>query len=59
MALLRNADLWDTSNVLYESEKIIEYNILKPRPDMQYIDCGLIVLSAGVLTVTCLIKLLI
>ena len=48
MALLRNADLWDTSNVLFESGIIIEYDILKPRPDKQYIDYGMTVLSAGV-----------
>ena len=48
MTVLRNADRWDTSNVLFERGKIIEYNKMKPRPDMQHIDYGIGVLSEDV-----------
>ena len=48
MVVLRNADRWDTSNVLFERGKIIEYNKMKPSADMQHIDYGIGVLSVDV-----------
>ena len=49
MTVLRNADLWDKSNVLFSSGVIEEYNKLEPRTEMEHIDYGLGVLSAGVM----------
>ena len=46
MTVYRNKGLWDSSNVLFQNKKIIEYNKVRPRPEMQYIDCGLSILSA-------------
>lgn len=48
MTVYRNAGQWDTSNVLFEEGKVVEYNKLTPRAEMQYIDYGLSILSAGV-----------
>ncbi len=49
MTVLKNADLWDKSNVLFREGSIAEYNKRKPRPEMAHIDYGLGVLSASVL----------
>ena len=47
MTVLRNANQWDESNVLYEEGRIVEYNKKYPRNDMAHIDYGLSVLSAN------------
>jgi NDP-sugar pyrophosphorylase family protein len=49
MAVLRNEDRWDKSNVLMRDGHIVEYNKHSPRPDMAHIDYGLGILSAVVL----------
>jgi N-acetyl-alpha-D-muramate 1-phosphate uridylyltransferase len=48
MTVLKNADQWDKSNVLFCDGRIAEYNKQAPRPEMAYIDYGLGVLSASV-----------
>lgn len=49
MAVLLNNDRWDKSNVLFHEGQVVEYNKRMPRPQMQYIDYGLGILSADVL----------
>lgn len=49
MTVLRNGDRWDKSNVLFRDGQIVEYNKQAPRPEMEYIDYGLGVLSAEIL----------
>ena len=48
MTVLRNADKWDKSNVLFQEGHLLEYNKQSPRSDMEYIDYGLGVVSAKV-----------
>lgn len=48
MTALRNNGLWDKSNVLFKDGKLMEYNKRYPRSEMDYVDYGLGVLSAGV-----------
>ncbi|EKN4866428.1 TPA: nucleotidyltransferase family protein [Yersinia enterocolitica] len=50
MTVLKNSDRWDKSNVLFVDGRLVEYNKRIPRADMAYIDYGLGVLSAGVLS---------
>jgi NDP-sugar pyrophosphorylase family protein len=50
MTILRNQNLWDRSNVHFENEQLIEYNKEKITPLMHYIDYGLGVLEASVLS---------
>jgi NDP-sugar pyrophosphorylase family protein len=50
MTVLKNRDRWDKSNVHFERGLIVEYNKRDPRPEMAYIDYGLSVISAGILT---------
>jgi len=49
MTVLRNGNRWDKSNVLFVGGNLEEYNKRAPRPEMEHIDYGLSVLSAGVL----------
>jgi NDP-sugar pyrophosphorylase family protein len=49
MTVMRNGDRWDKSNVLFRNGELIEYNKRAPRPQMEYIDYGLGILSATVL----------
>lgn len=49
MTVLRNENRWDKSNVLFCGGRLMEYNKYSPRPDMEYIDYGLGVLSASAL----------
>jgi N-acetyl-alpha-D-muramate 1-phosphate uridylyltransferase len=49
MTVLRNADRWDKSNVLYRDGHIVEYNKRAPRPEMQHIDYGLGIVSRAIL----------
>ena len=48
MTVLRNQGRWDTSNVLFDGGNIIEYDKIRPRPEMQFIDYGIGVLRADV-----------
>jgi len=50
MSVLRNADLWDKSNVLFRDGFVLEYNKREPTPEMAYIDYGLGVMSAEFLS---------
>lgn len=49
MTVLRNANQWDKSNVLFSEGRLVEYNKHAPRSEMAHIDYGLGVLSAKVL----------
>ena len=48
MAVLKNNDRWDKSNVLFKKNKLIEYSKDKPKKDMKYIDYGLSAVSAKI-----------
>ena len=48
MTVMRNADRWDKSNIIFSSGIIREYNKRQPKPEMEYIDYGLGALSADV-----------
>lgn len=50
MTVLKNKNQWDKSNVLFNDGVLLEYNKSHPRIDMSYIDYGLGVLSASVLS---------
>lgn len=50
MAVQRNANKWDKSNVLFVDGAILEYNKRTPMPAMQHIDYGLGAVSAGLLS---------
>ena len=50
MTVLKNKNQWDKSNVLFNNGVLLEYNKSHPRADMSYIDYGLGVLSASVLS---------
>lgn len=50
MTVLKNNDQWDKSNVLFNNELLVEYNKHNPKPEMAYVDYGLSVMSASVLT---------
>jgi MurNAc alpha-1-phosphate uridylyltransferase len=49
MTVLRNANRWDTSNVVYRSGWVIDYDKRTPSPEMHYIDYGLGLLEAPLL----------
>jgi N-acetyl-alpha-D-muramate 1-phosphate uridylyltransferase len=49
MTVLKNANQWDKSNVLFRNGELIEYNKRQPRPEMEFIDYGLGVLAGSVL----------
>ena len=49
MTVMRNCDRWDKSNVLFRNGELIKYNKRAPRPEMEFIDYGLGILSATVL----------
>lgn len=51
MTVLENGDRWDKSNVLFRDGELVEYNKHAPRPEMEFIDYGLGVLSNRVLEV--------
>lgn len=48
MAVLRNEDRRDKSNVIFHEDRVVEYNKLSPKTEMAYIDYGLGILSAAV-----------
>tara|TARA_B100000579_G_C22778896_1_gene828160 strand:- start:438 stop:1142 length:705 start_codon:yes stop_codon:yes gene_type:complete len=41
MTIYKNDNSWDKSNIIYENEKIIEYNKFNNKTNMRYIDYGL------------------
>jgi NDP-sugar pyrophosphorylase family protein len=41
MAILRNEDRWDVSNVLYEKGRVLAYDKHAPTSEMRWIDYGL------------------
>ncbi|STX52406.1 mannose-1-phosphate guanylyltransferase [Legionella busanensis] len=49
MTVFKNMNQGDKSNVLFNKDKIIEYNKRRPSPAMNYIDYGLSILSASLL----------
>jgi N-acetyl-alpha-D-muramate 1-phosphate uridylyltransferase len=49
MTVLRNAGRWDRSNVLFRDGLVVEYNKLAPRPEMDWIDYGLSVITPAAL----------
>lgn len=49
MTVLKNANRWDKSNVLFRDGRLVEYNKHDPTPEMRYIDYGLGVLTGTVL----------
>lgn len=48
MTVFKNNDLWDKSNVLFESGEIRAYSKTAPTSEMQHIDYGLAVLQSDV-----------
>lgn len=50
MTVLRNGGQWDRSNVLFKDGELVEYNKAEPGPEMDYIDYGLGVMRASVLS---------
>jgi len=44
MAVLRNGNRWDKSNVVFREGKLIRYDKRQPTPDMEYIDYGVALL---------------
>ncbi len=48
MTVYRNEGRWDTSNVVWNGDRVAYYSKRDRRPDMAYIDYGLGVLTAGV-----------
>lgn len=49
LTVLKNANQWDASNVIYQDGHLIEYNKENPTLEMKYIDYGLSILSQEVL----------
>lgn len=50
MTIIKNKNRWDVSNVCFESGVLREYNKQVPNVKMDYIDYGLSILSASMLT---------
>jgi NDP-sugar pyrophosphorylase family protein len=48
MAVMRNDNRWDRSNVLFNDGRLLAYDKRAPRPDMSHIDFGVSVLSRTV-----------
>jgi NDP-sugar pyrophosphorylase family protein len=49
MTVYRNEGKWDTSNVVYDGDRIAYYSKKDRRPEMEYIDFGLGLISAELL----------
>lgn len=49
MSVLKNANTWDRSNVIFENGEIVDYDKFTPTPKMQWIDYGLGALDASAL----------
>lgn len=50
MTIFKNKNQWDTSNVCFKHGMLLEYNKHNPKPDMDYIDYGLSVIPAALLS---------
>jgi NDP-sugar pyrophosphorylase family protein len=50
MTVMRNMGRWDTSNVVFAGTRVVRYHKRDLIPEMQYIDYGLGILTADVLT---------
>lgn len=50
MTVLKNDNRWDKSNVLVKDGRLKEYNKKAPRPEMNFIDYGLGIVRAAVLS---------
>ncbi|CAN5252972.1 nucleotidyltransferase family protein [soil metagenome] len=50
MTVFANEGRWDTSNVLFDGSSVLRYDKRNPTPNMRYIDYGLGVLTAPLLT---------
>jgi dTDP-glucose pyrophosphorylase len=50
MTVFRNDGRWDTSNVVFEGGRVICYDKRTRRPDMRYVDYGLAIMNAEVLS---------
>lgn len=49
MTVLRNDGRWDTSNAVFDGDRVTEYDKRHPNPEMRWIDYGLGVFKAGAL----------
>jgi NDP-sugar pyrophosphorylase family protein len=49
MTVFRNKGRWDTSNVLFDGNRVLKYDKRAPIPEMEYIDYGLGMLTSKVL----------
>jgi MurNAc alpha-1-phosphate uridylyltransferase len=49
MTVLRNRGRWDASNVVYERGRVLAYDKRSPPPGAEWIDYGLLALTAGAL----------
>ena len=50
MTVMRNMGRWDTSNVVFDGTRVVRYHKRDLVPEMQYIDYGLGILTAEVLS---------
>jgi NDP-sugar pyrophosphorylase family protein len=50
MTVFKNNGQWDTSNILFDGHRVTRYDKWRPTPDMRYIDYGLSVITARLLT---------
>jgi|SRR5581483_6877633 len=51
MTVFRNEGRWDTSNVLFDGQRVVRYDKRHPSAEMKFIDYGLGILSSDVLEV--------
>jgi N-acetyl-alpha-D-muramate 1-phosphate uridylyltransferase len=50
MCVLRNENRWDRSNVEFSADRVLHYSKKQPTPAMRYIDYGLSILTADLLS---------
>jgi N-acetyl-alpha-D-muramate 1-phosphate uridylyltransferase len=48
MTVFRNEGRWDTSNVIFDGERVVRYDKLHPSEDMKFIDYGLGILNGDI-----------
>jgi NDP-sugar pyrophosphorylase family protein len=51
MTVLHNEGRWDTSNAVFDGDRVVRYDKANPDPDMHFIDYGLSVLTARAMSV--------
>jgi N-acetyl-alpha-D-muramate 1-phosphate uridylyltransferase len=49
MTVLRNEGRWDTSNAMFDGDRVVRYDKVHPDPEMRFIDYGLSVMTAEAL----------